>query len=142
MEVINSNDSGKGSLRYAIDSLNENKDNIIILTSLITKPIILISELIVKYNVKIVNKSDKKIYIKSELSRIFHLTDNVKKFEIIKTILIGKTENNGGVILSESIGEIILKYVIIKNSIGKSGGAIYTNGSLIIIESILKKIRL
>ena len=137
IKVINSNDSGAGSLRDAINLANLQPFAQILITCSVKTPIILTSgELVISTNLEIKNDNCNTL-IQSTNSRIFHVLSTVPNLKLHNLTLIGTSVNNGGALYVESTGQVILKHVTIKDSHANLGGAIYTNGSLILFSSVI-----
>lgn len=147
--VTNSNDSVKGSLRYAIDKANKNNClcNIKITPEVIESTIVLTGgEIKILGNIKISNKTGKDLTILAgEEERLFHILPSSTRtiFESSKYKLILKGGNpkvNGGAInVNSSLNTLILDGVTISHNKAVKGGGIYTNGKLILNSSIVKK---
>jgi predicted outer membrane repeat protein len=140
-KVTSGADSGKGSLRRAIEKANQSECPYpqIIISECVTKIGLTSGELIVTRNLKIKSVKHTKIYFCNEenstVSHIFHLLSNVRKFKLERLKLSRGKETYGGAIYSESDGVIILECCLFKHNEAQSGGAIYTLGSLDIVDS-------
>ena len=151
IDVTTNQDSILGSLRHAINKANLTPNIVtkIIIKSSVGKVIQLTNgELQIISNIKLINHTGGDLTIKSINGRVFHvLGSNFLKIASHKNknIIIsdGIADTNGGAIFIEtsdqqlpSNHQLILKNVIIKNCRANgSGGAIYTNGNVILISS-------
>lgn len=149
--VTNNNDHGNGSLRNAIEKANLNRASKIYFKKLENNEITLNSSIIVSSNIKLINKENHGIIIKSNgTDRIFNVINqygtNVNiYFKIISkkdkiTLINGTAINgNGGAInIDQSFHDLILKNVVfLHNRADKFGGAIYSNGNVTLISSEL-----
>lgn len=145
-------DNGIGSLRDAVQKSNSRADLLpskIIIKPLLINKILLLDEIVVSSNIKIINESGRDLVVAmdpTKNARLFHIIQPASTFIISqrcnKIILSdGNTIENGGAIFVEPTNHnLFLKNVVITNNkTAKSGGGIYTNGTLTLVESIIER---
>lgn len=145
LTVTNNLDAGLGSLREAINQANLVTDGsiqTIVIRSSVKSPIMLTSEsLTITSNIHLINKTGHDLTISSNTqqrlltisgaSLVLRIESSHKKRI---TLTQGFTQTNGAAIyVNTSFNhQLILNYVTITNNVAQgSGGAIYTNGSLL-----------
>lgn len=145
--VTNNKDTGSGSLRNAINEANLNSGlSKVIINPLNNNNITLNSSIIISSNIILKNKSGQNIIIKSiGNDRIFNVINNTNKDPYLKitskkdniVITNGTASTSGGAIyVNVPNHQLILKNVtLMSNYANNFGGAIYTLGSLTLIES-------
>jgi hypothetical protein len=144
-DVINANNSGKGSLRHAVKKAAEGKEpSKIIITSAVKEPLVLKEEIVIRSEITIFSAARNDVVIRAERGRHFRVESaylaiegNEKSRFILRE---GRDEANGGsIIVNNPNNNTILKYVVlVDNRAALEGGAIFTLGSVILANSIVK----
>ncbi len=126
--VMNSNDSGSGSLRDAIGSAGSG--DIIMFDTILTGDTIILTsgEIIINKNLVIIGLDDDSTFISgNHVSRIFAITagDTVSIEDM--TLTEGMSPDSGGAVYSN--GDLSLKTCVLNNNSSKFGGAVYSSPS-------------
>lgn len=147
IEVTTGKDGVKGSLRRAIELANSQSPNAtvkIIITPSVNKIILNDGEIVISRNIIIKNLSEDLEIAALGRSRIFHVTSNVEFTKIISKagLLSFKTgyslDNGGAILVDNPCHELIAnKCKFSDNSAEQFGGAIYSQGNVILISCIL-----
>jgi|GEM_PF-1147828 len=128
--VTNSNDSGGGSLRVAVNNLASSGDTIEFAPSLFGDTIHLTSgQININQSITIIGLGDDSTIISgNNSSRIFKITagDSVSIERL--TLLKGMPADSGGAIYNS--GSLNLMYCVLKNNTGTHGGGIVSSSSL------------
>ena len=141
--VVNTDDTGAGSLRDAIEQANANEgaDTISFDAALAGQTIILSSELLISDNVTITGLGAEQLLISgNHNSRIFNIDDGDKNITITVeisglTLTQGHAENGGAILNNEILS--ITDSVISLNAASLNGGGIYHAAGLLTITDTL-----
>lgn len=133
--VENSNDSGTGSLRQAIEDSNSN--DTIRFQSGITDVFLSSSELVIDKSLNIIADTNITISRTSGIFRIIRLTDNYHITLLMKNLTIANGHANGessgkhggGILASTNFSKLILYNCTIQNNKAGNGGESGTGGS-------------
>ena len=125
--VINSNDSGPGSLRQALVDANDgdtiNFDASLHFVAVVT------TELVVDKSVTISGPGAANLFLDNyEVNRVFHITNAVTVSISGLTIIDGVASDRGGGILNDHSTLTVSNCTIRGNQAGYAGGAIYNDG--------------
>jgi predicted outer membrane repeat protein len=126
--VINSNDSGPGSLRQALADANDG--DTINFDASVTFIAVVTTELVVDKSVTISGPGAANLFLDNyELNRVFHITNAVTVSISGLTIIQGIAPfDRGGGILNDHSTLTVSNCTIRDNQAGTSGGAIYNDG--------------
>ena len=133
--VSNANDTGSGSLRFAIDSLAMEGDTISFAPEV--SEIILQSELVLSQSLIILGRGVDSLSLSgNNTTRIFRITGgniHIKKLRLIN----GNADQEGGGILKEN-GFLFLQEAILDScSAGVEGGALYNKSGDILVSEVI-----
>ena len=134
--VTNTNDSGEGSLRNAILSITSS--GIICIDCNVSGKIVLQSAISVAGDIIIINKGYC-ISIINESDRVFNIySTNLFRIQGNPITLTGNSLLNGGAIFNKyDSAKLVLINVSIVNSFANNGGAIYSNGNVILKNCLI-----